>query len=76
MKSEKIIKTSSYTDKLPVDNCNVKVAIKNKNWNNNNAIKTEVYDNAIYDSGFVSIDGGKNFYLGANFLFHKLKRIA
>lgn len=71
---ETIIKCSSYSENLPVDNCTVKVAVKNKDWKSNNSIKTEVYTDAIYDSGFVSIDDGKNFYLGANFLFHKLKR--
>ena len=68
-----VIKTSSYTDNFPTHNCNVKVAIKDKDWKNNDCIKTEVY-NGIYDSGFVSIDGGNNFYLGGNFIFHKLKR--
>ena len=68
-----IIKTQSYTDNFPISNCDVKVAVKTKDWNNNCAIKTDVY-NAIYDSGFVSIDGGKTYYLAVNFIFHKLKR--
>lgn len=71
---ETIIKTQSYTENFPSDNCNIKVAIKKKDWNINQSIKTVVYENSIYEDGFVSIDGGKNFYLGGNFLFHKLKR--
>ena len=71
---ETIIKCSSYSENLPLNNCKVKVTVKKKDWNKNNSIKTEIFNNAIYDSGFVSIDGGKNFYLGGNFLFHKLKR--
>lgn len=71
---ETIIKCSSYSENLPVDNCSVKVAVKKKNWKSNNSIKTEVYSDAIYDNGFVSIDNGENFYLGVNFIFHKLKR--
>lgn len=68
-----IIKTQSYTENFPIDNCRVKVAIKRKDWKNNQSIKTEVYE-AIYEDGFVSIDGGKDYYLAGNFLFHKLKR--
>lgn len=71
---ENIIKVSSYTDKLPNINCTIKVAIKKENWNINDAIKLDVYENAIYEDGFVSIDGGINYYLGSNFIFHKLKR--
>jgi hypothetical protein len=71
---KKIIKTSSYTDSFPRKNYIIKVAIKTKNWNKNDSIKTTVYKDAIYDSGFVSLDGGKNYYIGGNFLFHKLKR--
>ena len=59
-----IIKTQSYTDNFPITNCNVKVAVKVKDWNNNDSVKTDVYSDAIYDSGFVSIDGGKNFFCG------------
>ena len=70
----KVIKCSSYTEKLPINNCNIKVAVKNDEWCKNDTIKTEVFPNAIYNSGFVSIDSGKNFYLAGNFLFHKLKR--
>lgn len=70
----KTIKTSSYTDSFPTKSCNVKVAIKSKDWKHNDCIKSEVYENSIYDSGFVSVDGGKNFYLAGNFIFHKLKR--
>ena len=73
-KDIKIIKTSSYTDNLPIHNGNIKVAIKLNNWDKTNAIKTRVFDNAIYCDGFVSIDGGDIYYLGFNFLFHKLKR--
>lgn len=69
-----IIKLSSYTETFPMANCNVKVAIKTENWNNNKSIKTEVFGSAIYDSGFVSIDGGEKFYMAGNFLFHKMKR--
>lgn len=69
-----IIKISSYTENFPINNCNVKVVIKEKSWNNNQSIKVKVYENGIYENGFVSVDGGKNFYLGGNFLFHKLKR--
>lgn len=72
---ETIIKCASYTEKIPIDNCNIKVAIKKNDWNKNDVIKTEVYPNAIYQDGFVSIDGGDVFYLGSNFIFHKLKRI-
>jgi len=68
-----IIKTQSYTENFPIDNCRVKVAIKIRNWKNNQSIKTEVYEEAIYEDGFVSIDG-KDYYLAGNFLFHKLKR--
>lgn len=71
---EKVIKTSSYTKNLPNHNCNVKVAIKTDDWDKNDTIKTKVYEDAIYDSGFVSIDGGDKFYIGGNFIFHKLKR--
>ena len=71
---ETIIKTSSYSEKLPSNTCNVKVAVKVDGWNYNDAIKTDVYEDAIYESGFVSIDKGETFYLGFNFLFHKLKR--
>lgn len=71
---ENIIKVSSYTEELPNNNCNIKVAIKKENWDKNNAIKLDVYENAIYEDGFVSIDGGINYYLGYNFIFHKLKR--
>lgn len=73
-KIETIIKCSSYSESLPTNNCIVKVAIKKKEWANNNTIKTEVYNDAIYNNGFVSIDDGETFYLASNFLFHKLKR--
>ena len=71
---ETTIKCSSYTDSFPTENCRVKVALKKDGWKNNDGIKTQTYTNAIYEYGFVSIDGGINFYLGVNFLYHKLKR--
>lgn len=71
---EKIIKISSYTERLPKKDCKVKVAVKKNDWNKMNCIKTEIFENALYIGGFVSVDRGKNFYLAGNFLFHKLKR--
>ena len=72
---KQIIKTSSYTASFPHNwSETIKVAVKVKNWNKNECIETEVFENAIYDQGFVSVDGGKSFYLAGNFLFHKLKR--
>lgn len=38
----------------------------------NESIKTTVFEDAIYDSGFVTIPNGT--FLATNFLFHKLKR--
>ena len=69
-----IIHKSSYTDNFPKNKCTIKVAVKQEGYQNNDAFDTEVFDNAIYDSGFVSIDGGDIFYLAYNFMFHKLKR--
>lgn len=37
---ETIIKTQSYTENFPSDNCNIKVAIKKKDWNINQSITT------------------------------------
>lgn len=67
-----IIKLSSYSSEFPSKNCNVKVAVKIEGWETQDAIKTEVYEDAIYEDGFVTIE--KQSYLAANFLFHKLKR--
>ncbi|MCF7796066.1 hypothetical protein K9M42_03150 [Patescibacteria group bacterium] len=76
-----IIKMQSYSENFPINNCIIKVAVKKKVWdvnknikNVNQAIKTEVYENAIYENGFVSVDSGKTFLLADNFIFHKLKR--
>ena len=72
---ESIIKTSSYTANFPEDSCKVKVAVKKHlDWSSRNSFKTQIFENAIYEGGFVSIDGDNNYYLGSNFLFHKLKR--
>jgi hypothetical protein len=72
--SVKIVKISSYSENLPESNCMVKVAVKKSGWFRNDCIKTQVYENAIYEDGFVSLDGGNDYYLGFNFLFHKMKR--
>ena len=72
MKNKIVIKTSSYTDNFPKNNCIVKVAVKPKNWKNNDVIKAEVFEDAIYEDGFVTID--TNSYMAGAFIFHKLKR--
>lgn len=69
-----IIKLQSYTAELPKENCTIKVAVKVTDYFKNNCLKTQVFTDAIYEDGFISIDGGKNFYLPHKFLFHKLKR--
>jgi len=74
----KIIKLSSYSENFPDESCTVKVAVKPITWEKekkNDSIRTFVYENADYEGGFVSIDGGKSYHLAYNFLFHKLKRI-
>jgi len=69
-----IIKTSSYTETFPESSCKVKVAIRAVGWDKNDCFKTYVYEDAIYDGGFVTIPEKKQSYLAFNFLFHKLKR--
>ncbi|WP_338761795.1 hypothetical protein WAF17_16215 [Bernardetia sp. ABR2-2B] len=69
-----IIKLQSYTSKLPKTNCTIKVAVKVTDFHKNDCLKTQVFTDAIYEDGFVSIDGGKDFHLAHQFLFHKLKR--
>ena len=71
---ETIIKTQSYTNKFPKSNCIVKIALKKQDWNKDSQFKTQVVEEAIYEDGFVSLDGGKSYALASNFLFHKLKR--
>lgn len=68
-----LIKTASYTANLPKNTCKVKVAVKQVGWQKQDVIKTEVFENATYDSGMVSIDG-EGYYLASIFIFHKLKR--
>lgn len=70
------INEQTYTANFPkCDWCKVKVAVKPRNWEPSTAFRAGVITDAIYDSGFVSIDGGKTWILGSNFLFHKLKCI-
>lgn len=72
-----VIKLSSYTESIPNTNCNIKVAIKLddfEKFKGNSQFATQVIENALYEDGFVSIDGGKSYFLASNFLFHKLKR--
>lgn len=69
---EEIINLQSYTAKFPTENCKIKVALKVDNFDKNESVKTTVYEDAIYDSGFITIPGGT--FLATNFLFHKLKR--
>ena len=76
MSKETIIKTSSYTESFPEVSMKLKVAYKTPNWNTTEAIKTLTFEDALYDGGFVSINGGKSYALAYNFLFHKLKREA
>lgn len=75
---EGTIKISSYTTAYPKEKCKVKVAVKTKeilsSTNPKDNFKTDIYEDAIYEPGFVSLDGGKSFYLASNFIFHKLKR--
>jgi len=69
------VKLSSYTRSAPKRNCRIKVAGVPKKWNGvDQVIKTTVFENAEYKDGFVSVDGGKNWYLPHNFFFHKVKR--
>lgn len=68
-----IIKTASYTANLPKNSCKVKVAIKQVGWEKQGMVKTEVFENATYESGFVTIND-KEYYLASLFIFHKLKR--
>lgn len=79
-----IVNLASYTMNMPEGKWKIKVAIQpsnpiwlrnNPNWFTNNvSMKLEVFEDALYEDGFVSLDGGKNYFLGTNFLFHKLKR--
>ena len=70
-----VIRLSSYTRSCPKRRCKIKVAGVPKGWNGiDEAIKTTVFENAEYNAGFVSVDGGKNWYLAGNFFFHKVKR--
>ena len=71
------INLQSYTARFPNDACMVKVAIKPKNWNQlqpTDSCKAVVLEGAMYDTGFVSLDGGQDWHLAGNFIFHKLKR--
>ena len=71
----KVIRLSSYTRSSPKRRCKVKVAGVPRDWNGvDEVIKATVFENAEYNSGFVSVDGGKSWYLAGNFFFHRVRR--
>lgn len=65
-----VVKLSSYTNSLPLQNMTVKVIRKQQT--NNEAIKTHTYI-ADYEDGFVTVDR-EAYFLASSFMFHKLKR--
>ena len=71
----KVIRLSSYTRSYHKRRRKIKVAGIPRDWNGvDEVIKATVFENAEYNSGFVSVDGGKSWYLAGNFFFHRVRR--
>lgn len=66
-----IIQETSYSPKAPLKNCRIKVAIKKYDRDKKERLNTEVYENALYQDGFVSLDNGVSFASASSFLFER-----